>query len=169
MKMLRRFLLPALILTLTLPLSAAASAKGGPSKPHPDGMTCAAFGFGDYALAETDGFTVEAADHLICIDWTTTAARSWTMAISGPALADHRFKQVYVEVKDSVPGDWCWHGAGLTPTASSLMSPVIPLSTSDACGTEYTDLGTGNDQLVLLITPNNTTRKAVTVTVAPIP
>jgi hypothetical protein len=153
----RRLLAIFTVLTLSLALTAPASAKkGGAQDPPdpPDGLSCAQMQYpitAEYPGSSSilgyqefpGGFSFALSDdlHAACID-VTAPQGTWEVTIDlGTA------RQTGFSIKDSVPGDWCvpWTTTK-TDTVFSTdelrdgeVPAEVPASAIDACGTDFTD------------------------------
>ena len=154
-----------LLVVLALPLALTATASGAPdcsnpkfsdspacaSDPEPDpqqdGLSC-----NDAFLAYPEGTSTPDSWEAVpgdsktvrltpgdagrCIDLWTEEAMTFKVDVAG---VEGRASRVYVNVRDSHPGDVCWvapfHDLGDLPFATD----EIPPATLNACGTEYAE------------------------------
>ena len=125
---------PVLLITLlmmTLLTVPASAKKGGGGNGPPDpivGMTCAEMN-GESTPVEWIGektFTVALTSRDgACVDIDDVGAGDWTVAVEvGSARA------VTVQLRSSVPGDWCWSASTQVDTQGEFSSPA---STENAC------------------------------------
>lgn len=127
----------ALVVLMAVPATAAKPDK--PPKqpqPHPDGLTCLETGWGAVVEPSDDGFivTVDGGGETACVDVPAAPGETWGVEVTVGSA-----RGVWVMVKDSQPGDFCW-GAEVTESQASYAAYLEPGNGEGACfGDVYTD------------------------------
>ena len=186
----KRIMLLAAVVALTLPMWVVATASAGPDcerRPNhpscdttttttsttiPGGAGTCDTGDGLEVFTETDGFVIQfEPGNAGCVDWTTTLETAWTVTVD-----PGRASSVYLNVRNSHPGDFCWVDtlssrdlkSGMTSlTITHANGPLaddgpLPVSVVGACGAEFDE--DDADSFVFTVGPSGKP-SVVTITV----
>ncbi len=109
----------AMVVALAMASTAMAAPPAGKGKPDPvDGQTCAEYFETAYQPVAED-FTLTITEKgTTCVDVFEVPAGTWTVDVSMGSA-----REVTVQLRSSVPGDWCWVEHTKQDASFSLASP----------------------------------------------